>query len=170
MRACKDFKTIKSHVLLYESLVKSQLNYCTVAWNPKYQKYVDHIEDIQLRFTKYVSYKFNICPHSTYEERCSSFGLKPLKMIRGENDLMFLFKSVNSLVDSRTFIERFSFTTTSQETRNPRTFAPPIARTNLGVNSPFYRMMAMFDILNLCNEHLFEKSVNSFKELVSNLI
>jgi hypothetical protein len=28
-------------------------------------------------------------------------------------------------------------------------------------------MMATFDNLILCNEHLFEESVNSFKELVS---
>jgi hypothetical protein len=31
IRTCKDFKNIKTHVFLYESLVKSQLNYCTVA-------------------------------------------------------------------------------------------------------------------------------------------
>ncbi len=32
MGTCKDFKDIKSHVLLFNSFVNSQLNYCTVAW------------------------------------------------------------------------------------------------------------------------------------------
>ncbi len=149
--------------------MKSQLNYCTVAWNPRYQKYVDHIEDIQRRFIRYMSLKFNIHPESTYEERCSSFGLKSLKTIRGENDVLFLYKSLNSLVDSRLFVEKFIIAT-NRETRNPRTFAPPIARTNLGLNSPFYRMMSTFDSLNLCNENLFEGSLSSFKNNISNLI
>jgi hypothetical protein len=145
--------------------VKSQLNYCTVAWNPRYDKYVDHIENIQRRFLNYSSLKFNIYPETTYEEKCSSFGLKS---IRGENDLLFLYKSLNSLVDSRMFVEKFVIVT-NRETRNPRTFAPPIARTNLSLNSPFYRMMSTFDSLSLCNENLFEGSLNSFKNSIFNL-
>jgi hypothetical protein len=174
IRACKDFKNMKTHVLLYESLVKSQLNYCTVAWNPRYIKYVDHIEDIQRRFLKYMSLKFNIHPESTYDERCSSFGLKSLKTIRNENDLLFLYKSLNSLVDSRMFVEKFVSATSREmqrvDTRNSRTFAPPTARTNLGLNSPFYRMMSSFDNLNLSSENLSSQTLNNFKNLISNLI
>jgi transcription elongation factor Elf1 len=170
IRSCKDFKNIKSHTLLYESLVKSQLNYCTVAWNQKYQKYVDHIEDIQRRFLKYMSLKFNIHPETTYEEKCSSFGLKSLKSIRAENDVVFLFKSLNNLLDSSSFVDQFTFSTASRETRNSRVFAPPTARTNLGLISPFYRMMSTFDDLNMCNDILLEGSLNSFKDFISNLI
>jgi hypothetical protein len=168
IRSCKDFKNIRSHVLLYESLVKSQLNYCTVAWNPRYDKYVDHIEGIQRRFLKYMSFKFNIHPETTYEEKCASFGLKSLKTIRAENDVLFLFKSLNYLVDSSSFVDKFMFSTASRETRNTRVFAPTTARTNLGLNSPFYRMMSTFD--TFCNESLFEGSLSSFKDFISNLI
>jgi hypothetical protein len=83
------------------------------------------------------------------------------------NDIIiFLYKSLNSLVDSRMFVEKFVIAT-NRETRNPRTFAPPIARTNLGLNSPFYRMMSTFDSLSLCNENLFD--LNSFKNSIFNL-
>jgi hypothetical protein len=116
-----------------------------------------------------MSIKFNISPDSTYEERCSSFGLKTLKSVRGESDLLFLFKSLNSLVDSRMFAEKF-VVATIRETRNSRTFALPTARTNLGLNSPFYRMMSTFDSLHLCYNNLIECSLNCYKDLISNLI
>ncbi len=50
------------------------------------------------RFLKYMSFKFNIHPETTYEEKYASFGLKSLKSIRAENDVMFLFESLNYLV------------------------------------------------------------------------
>jgi hypothetical protein len=81
-RSCKDFHNLKTHILLYNSLVKSQLIYCTVAWNPSYQKYIDEIEDIQKKFVKHVSYKFHISSAETYEKHCSSFNLLPLKTLR----------------------------------------------------------------------------------------
>jgi hypothetical protein len=39
-------------------------------------KYINHIEYIQRKFLKCLSFKFNIHPESTVDERCSSFGLK----------------------------------------------------------------------------------------------
>ncbi len=155
-REFKRLRCLKSHKLTHSNKKTFYValwlrlwfcvNYYTVAWNPRYIKYVDHIEDIQRRFLKYMSLKFNIHPESTYDERCSSFGLKSLKTIQNENDLLFLFKSLNSLVDSRMFVEKF-VRATSRDTRNSRTFAPPTASTNLGLNSPFYRMMSSFDFI-----------------------
>ncbi len=51
------------------------------------------------------------------------------------------------------------------ELRKPRTFAPPTARTDLA-----QVLMSTFDSLSLCNENLFEESLASFKNIISNLI
>ncbi len=89
--------------------------------------------------------------------------------IRDENDLLFLFKSLNFHVDSTVCVDKFIFST-SRETRNSGVFAPPTARNNLGLNSPFFRMMSLFDDLNLSSVNLNGQSLNNFKSLISNLI
>jgi hypothetical protein len=54
----------------------------------------------------------------TYEKHCSSFNLPPLKTLRDESDVVFLFKSLNSMVDSELFIERLAFNDIERSTRN----------------------------------------------------
>jgi hypothetical protein len=167
MRTSKHFKNIKTHVLLFNSLVKSQLNYCTIAWNPKYQKYIDQIEDIQKKFVRYLSHKFNRGIDDTYEARCALFQLKSLQSTRTENDLMFLHKSLHQHLDSDQFHDRFVWSNNSRDNRDSRAFEPPIARTNLGLNSPFYRMMASSNSLHLKRENYTNPSTRHFKNLIS---
>ncbi len=119
LRTCKDFKNIKTHVLLFNSLVKSQLNYCTIAWNPKYEKYIDKIEDIQKKFIRQFSHKFNPGINDTYEARCAMFQLKLLQSIRTENDLMFLHKSLHQHLDSDQFIDNFVWSNTAMGNLRP---------------------------------------------------
>jgi hypothetical protein len=170
IRTCKDFKNIKSHVLLFNSFVKSQLNYCTVAWNPIYQKYIDQIEDIQKKFVRYLAHKFNNGIDDTYEVRCTNFKLRSLQSIRTENDLLFLHKSLHQHLYSEQFLDHFVFSSSNRETRNPRAFEPPIARTNLGLNGPFYRMMSSSNNLELKLEDLNNPSIESFRNLISKIL
>jgi hypothetical protein len=52
------------------------------------------------------------------------------------SDVVFLFKSLNSMVDSELFIERLAFNDIERSNRNPRVFDPPRAKTNLGLARP----------------------------------
>lgn len=50
IRNCKIFKKEKSKILLYNTLVRSILEYCSVVWRPHYATHVLRIERIQKRF------------------------------------------------------------------------------------------------------------------------
>ncbi len=159
---CKDFRNIKSHILLFNSFVNSQLNYCTVAWNPMYQKYIDQIEDIQKKF----ALKFNTGINDTYEVRCANLKLRSQESIRIENDLLFQHKSLHQHLDS----DNFMFSSSNRETRNRRAVEPPIARTNLGLDGPFYRMMSSSNNLELKPEDLNNPSIESFKNSILKIL
>ncbi len=67
-------------ILSFSIFVKSQLNYCTVAWNPMYQIYVDQIQNIQKKkFVRYLAHKFNTGINDTYEVKCANFKLRSLQ-------------------------------------------------------------------------------------------
>jgi hypothetical protein len=108
--------------------------------------------------------------NDTYEARCAMFQLKSLQSIRTENDLMFLHKSLHQHLDSDQFHDKFVWSNNNRENRNSRAFEPPIARTNLGLNSPFYRMMTSSNNLQLKRENYTNPSIQQFKNLLSNIL
>lgn len=62
--------------LMYLSLVRSRLEYCSTVWSPFYSNSFDQIERTQNKFTKMFYFKFRIAhPRPPYDER-----LKHLKM------------------------------------------------------------------------------------------
>ncbi len=121
-------------------------------------------------FARYLAHKFNTGINDTYEVRCANLKLRSLESIRIENDLLFLHKSLHQHLDSEQFLDNFMFSSSNRETRNRRAFEPPIARTNLGLNGPFYRMMSSSNNLELKPEDLNNPSIESFKNLLLKIL
>ncbi len=86
----------KSHVrekrLLYITLVRSQLVYCSSVWRPFLIKDIQFLEKVQRRATKYVLGDFN----SDYKSRLIALDLLPLMYILELNDVMFCIRSLKS--------------------------------------------------------------------------
>lgn len=57
MRICKDFEKQETLVKLFETLVRSILEYGLVIWDPIHKKYKNKIEKIQRKFIKWVEWK-----------------------------------------------------------------------------------------------------------------
>ena len=77
---------------LYNSLVRSQLLYCSQIWRPSLIKHINILERIQRRATKFILNDF----HSTYKSRLVTLKMLPLMYIYEINDILFFIKSYKS--------------------------------------------------------------------------
>uniref|UniRef100_A0A1X7TDQ4 Reverse transcriptase domain-containing protein n=1 Tax=Amphimedon queenslandica TaxID=400682 RepID=A0A1X7TDQ4_AMPQE len=81
------FTSVKK--LIYISLVRSKITYCSQLWRPMLIKDILCIERIQRRATKYITNDYN---KSTYKERLLSLNLLPLMYLYELNDVLFFIK------------------------------------------------------------------------------
>ena len=77
--------------LLYLSLVRSKLLYCSVVWRPRMIKDIRLLESVQRRATKWILGDYRL----DYRSRLLSLKLLPLMMVYEINDVLFLLKSLS---------------------------------------------------------------------------
>ena len=79
--------------LLYTALVRCHLEYCAVVWNPHLLKYIDMLEEVQIRATKMVPELKNM----TYEERLKALNVPTLTYRRLRGDMITVYKIMKGL-------------------------------------------------------------------------
>ena len=90
IRTSRQFMLLKTVLHLYRALVAPNLEYACPIWSPYYIKYMDSIESVQRRFTRFVFRKFHL-PYAEYEFRCRKLGLLTLRRRRILHDQMLLY-------------------------------------------------------------------------------
>lgn len=88
------FNNMKTHKLLYNTYVRSILEYGSIIWNPYYHIYTNTIENVQRKFTRILCYKFGV-PRDTYEIRLLNLNMKSLFSRRLYFDEFFLYKCIS---------------------------------------------------------------------------
>ncbi|MES9880231.1 MAG: reverse transcriptase domain-containing protein [Sedimenticola sp.] len=73
---------------LYKAYVRRHLDYCVQAWNPYFRKYIECLEKIQKRATKFIPE----LRHLNYSQRLSALGLTSLEERRHRGDLIETYK------------------------------------------------------------------------------
>ena len=158
----KDESTLKT---LYCSLVRSNLEYCSVVWCPFTKRNVNKLERIQRRATRFI-----LKSNDPYNIRLHKLNLLTLEQRRFVDDVTFLFKTLNGHldVDSSQFLDFYS-----QEDRyllrhfDTKLLKKKYARTNILKNSYFYRIVDEWNSLPLevrssCNVVNFKAGVVKF--------
>ena len=108
----RSFRTscIQAKKLLYISLIRSQLQYCSQLWRPRLIKDLQFIERVQRWSTKYILNDFK----SDYRTRLQLLRLLPLSMQMEMSDILFFVRSVKSPSPGFDILEFTSFSKSSR--------------------------------------------------------
>jgi ribonucleases P/MRP protein subunit RPP40 len=78
---------VKTALILYKSLVRPHLEFCSPVWNPSQKALVDSLERVQRAATRLAPEVRGL----SYERRLEAFGLEPLSLRRCREDIIALF-------------------------------------------------------------------------------
>lgn len=170
LRNCKDFKSPYTKLLLFNSFVRSGLEYCSVAWNPFYDVYTKRIERVQKRFLWHLTYSVNLGKVLlSYEDRLKYFKILSLTDRRRMLDLVFLYKLANGILDTPELLSSLCFSTPSRLSRPSRyqLLKTSMCKSNLGQNAPLNRLIREFNKYAKSNDiDLFTDSIGKFRRSI----
>ena len=86
-RTCKGLDDPRTLCTLYCSLVRSNLEYCSVVWSPYIKRNTDELERVQRRATKFI-----LKIDDPYDIRLKKLNLMSLEKRRSLTDVTFLYK------------------------------------------------------------------------------
>lgn len=165
-RAAQHFKRPASIIKLYNTYVRSRLEYCSTIWNPHYEKYKDQIEKVQRKFTRMLYYKFNWFKPDYPSSRLRQLKMKSLETRRLQLDEMVLFKLIHGKIDTNLS----SLISNYQPQRHTRhnvhqDFYLPTPSSNIQINSPIYRIQNHHNVYFKSGE-IFNSTLSRYKAVV----
>lgn len=99
-RFSRSFKDVGVMKTLYNSYVRSSLDYCSPVWSPCTTCMISKIERVQKLFVKYLCFKTGVTfSASRYEELSSHFQLTTLEKRREISDVLLFHKIINGKIN-----------------------------------------------------------------------
>ncbi len=125
-RNCKDFRNVHSFKVLYNTHVRSHLEYCCQVWNPEKITHSEELEKVQRKFVRYPYHK-NLIPGYTpfsYSHRLclSHLHMLSLSNRRKFSDIDLVVKSFNGMINSSEFLNFFEIPPSVRDLRHSSTF------------------------------------------------
>lgn len=134
---------IKAKKLLYLSLIRSRMLYCSPVWHPHLIKDITRLETIQRRATRY------ILPNQSqdYKSRLKSLGILPLMMQLELNDIIFFIKSFKSPSENFNITHYLNFLTSTTRSSKYAKLHQCFTKCNLSSHSYFRRFPRLWNSL-----------------------
>ena len=153
---------IQTKKLLYISLVRSQLVYCSQIWRPHLIRDILLLERVQRRATKYILNDYNL----SYESHLKQLHLLPLMYTYELNDLLFFIKSLKfptSYFDISKYIRFSNYSTRATSAHKLNYSISPTSSTN--PYSFFNRIIRLWNTAPVINLSL---SIDTIKRHLTN--
>ena len=138
---------VQAKKVLYLSLVRSKLTYCSQIWRPQFLKDIQSLESIQRRATNYILSDYS----SDYKSRLVCLQLLPLMMQFKLNDIMFLVTSIQNPSTSFNILQHITFSTSSTRASVNCKLLHHAARTNKTRHFYFHRVPRLWNSLPAIN-------------------
>lgn len=171
IRNGKVFQSPQTKILLFNSYVRSFLEYGSVVWSPQYSVHGLRIERIQKRFLRHLAFasgKLRMLP--SYTDKLQNFNVCTLKARRQLLDMTFLFKVFNNHIDCPELLNLFKLRVPRKPPRYPSVlFSAPLARTNLRSHNAVSRLSYLYNSLGESVD-IFGESLSAFKNKVLELV
>ncbi|KAG7306323.1 hypothetical protein JYU34_008933 [Plutella xylostella] len=158
-RQSKDFKSPTTLILLFNSFVRSILEYASTVWNPQYQNHIYNIERIQNKFIKRLKYKFKNFDTNSFLS---------LETRRDMRDQMFLHKIINNHIDSPYLLGKMALYCKGNS-RHPKTFVIKNCSSNYTKNRFAIRACESYNKSHHKTDIFSENLINFKKKIITNL-
>lgn len=154
-RSTVHFRNPDSLIYLFNSLVRSRLEYGSVIWSPNYAVHSDNIEAIQNKCLKIAAFRSGLGRRLvSSSERRSHFKVTSLETRRKQQDLLHLHKIVHSEFDSPNLLRMVNFNTRCFLRNRQKLFTLQTYRNNTSYYNPLVRMCRLYNELSQEDDEL----------------
>lgn len=171
IRNCKVFLNPWTKIIIYNSFVRSTLEYCSIVWSPSYQIHQLRIERIQKRFLRHLTFSSGLTKKLTsYKDRLRHFNMVSLVVRRNILDIIFLYKVVRNLIDCPNILNKINFRVPRKIPRYPvPLFNTPCARTNIRAHAALCRLPEAYNKISK-EIDIFHESPRQFRNKLLSLM
>ena len=142
-RTFSKFVSVREKKLLYLSLVRSQLTYCSQLWRPQFIKDIAALEKVQRRATKYILNDYT----SDYKQRLITLGMLPLMHYYEYLDISFLATCLKEPNSSFPILDYITFSSSNTRSRTFAKLVPNKVKSNVSRHFYFNRVTRLWNLL-----------------------
>lgn len=171
LRVSKPFKNSLTYKLLYNSYVRSHLEFASVVWQPTFNTHADRIERVQHKFVKALDFRTGRT-YVDYDTSVKHHNIPLLSHRRDLFDVTFLYKLINNLIDAPKLLQNITFRIPRLRERSCRKkylFSYPPAKTCYGSNTFTRRSCRIYDD-KLHEVDIFSLNLRTFKKDTLNIL
>lgn len=146
-RSTKEFKNQTTFIYLYNSLIRSVIEYGCIIWSPFYKTHSERIEKIQKKFLSILVFRLNLGrKYNSYHTRLQHFNMSTLACRRNIQELICLHKIVHSEIDSPILLSQLNFNTRfKSRSPIPRMFTLQVYKNNTSYYNPIIKMCRLYN-------------------------